>query len=131
MRTSKVDWFRMNSLTSSSIFNIGDSAHIRSSAKVIAIQREAELFFGREGNFNDYTLFKRSYPLLTLKRIPTVKYNESNIIHVGSVRVTGASTSSVVQIGSTNDIKCYSRVKHVRQLLSDRREKEQEEREEG
>ncbi|WRU95873.1 spore germination protein GerPE [Priestia filamentosa] len=100
MRTSKVDWFRMNSLTSSSIFNIGDSAHIRSSAKVIAIQREAELFLGREGNFNDYTLFKRSYPLLTLKRIPTVKYNESNIIHVGSVRVTGASTSSVVHTGN-------------------------------
>lgn len=131
MRTSKVDWFRMNSLTSSSIFNIGDSTHIRASAKVIAIQREAELFFGREGNFEDYILFKRSYPLLTLKRIPTVKYNESNMIRVGSVRVTGASTSSVVQIGSTKDIKCYSRVKHVRQLLSDRREKEQEEREEG
>jgi spore germination protein PE len=124
MRTSKVDWFRMNSLTSSSIFNIGDSTHIRASAKVIAIQREAELFFGREGNFKDYILFKRSYPLLTLKRIPTVKYN-------GSVRVTGASTSSVVQIGSTKDIKCYSRVKHIRQLLSDRREKEQGEREEG
>jgi spore germination protein PE len=131
MRTSKVDWFRMNSLTSSSIFNIGDSTHIRTSAKVIAIQREAELFFGREGNFDDYILFKRSYPLLTLKRIPTVKYNESNMIHVGSVRVTGASTSSVVQIGSATDVKCYSRVKHIRQLLSDRREKEQGEREEG
>ncbi|MCA1030977.1 spore germination protein GerPE [Bacillus timonensis] len=121
-RLSKVKTTYVNSISISSVLQIGDSHKITPYSRALAVQREYPLIFTNEGDFNEYSVFQRPLPMPPITEdFPMMITNTNPVINVGHVRVTGISASSVVQIGSTNHIEAETRVKHIRQLLRDRK----------
>ncbi|MBD1380620.1 spore germination protein GerPE [Metabacillus arenae] len=123
-RLSAVDQISVNSVGLSSIFQIGDSVRITPSLKVLAVQRESNLFFAREGNFkNDQAFFQElPIPLIT-ENIQTGFFHDKPVIKVHSIKVMAVSSSSVFHVGSTDRIQTESRIRHIRQLLPDKNRK--------
>ncbi|WP_044748769.1 spore germination protein GerPE [Bacillus alveayuensis] len=110
-----------NEITSfSAVLQIGDSKEITARTKVLAVQRQHELFFGSEGevNFHIFTDPIRRFAIDTTS-LQMNKLNESPVISVRTIRVLAIAFSSVVHIGSTSIIDTEARVKHTRQLASD------------
>lgn len=122
-RISVVDFIKVNSLSFSSILEIGDSTKITPVSQALAVQREVPLFFTNEGDFSQYPIFSRELPkppkTNETKTLSTNTYNQNPIIKVGSIRVNGVSSAAVMQIGSTDTIHAESKVKHIRKLLDD------------
>lgn len=115
-RISIVDKLNILSVIFSSVLEIGDSNSILPYSRALAVQREHEIFYGGEGNF-DNPIFYEPVPRPVInERITFTKINESPHIHVHSVTIFGISTSSIAHIGSTNLIQGEARVKHVRHL---------------
>ncbi len=57
-RTSSVDNIKVNGLTYSGIFNIGDTTYAWTKAKGIAVQKEGAIFTDEDGvEFESYSLF--------------------------------------------------------------------------
>ncbi|WP_227936820.1 spore germination protein GerPE [Alkalihalobacillus deserti] len=119
-RTSIVKDIHVRSVASSSIFEIGDSTHITPRSRALAVQRQVELFYGDEGDFNQYPIFNKPIPQpLVNEQVTFTRYNVSPFIKVNHIDILGAAASSVLHIGSTKTIDSESRVKHIRQLLED------------
>lgn len=117
VRTSIVDTISLKSLSYASVLEIGDTERITPLSKALAVQREKELFFGNEGSFAAYPIFSKNIPLPTIyERITLKRDNQNPYIKVGDLDVRGASSSAVIHIGSTKEIRAESRVKHIRQL---------------
>ena len=117
-RTSIVKDIHVRSVSSSSVFLIGDSTHITPRTRALAVQRQAELFYGKEGDFNQYPVFNK--PMLkpkTFEQVTFSKYNISPFIKVNHIDILGVSASSVLHIGSTKTYDAEARVKHIRQLF--------------
>lgn len=120
-RVSKVDAVNVQSLLISSQFQIGDSVEINGKSMVIAVQREHQLFFGNEGDFSRYPLFKRPIRLPAIyEPVDMRKQNVQGSIHVKRLSIIGASGSSVIQIGSNDRISLENRTKHIRQVSAKR-----------
>ncbi|OCA89039.1 spore germination protein GerPE [Pseudobacillus wudalianchiensis] len=117
-RTSIVQDTRVVTVADSSVFEIGDSATMTLRNNVLAVQRQAEIFFGNEGNLNDYPIFSRPrlIPLID-ENLTVTRYNLSPFIRVNHISIVGVASSSVLHIGSTGIIDAESRIKHIRQLL--------------
>ena len=117
-RTSIVDSLKVDAVFFDSVIEIGDSSYIQSFSRALAIQRESEIFFGNEGDFNRYPVF--SIPLY-LQPVDDEfsMYTEhlQPVIKINSIDIIGASAASVIHIGSSNHISMESRLKHIRQLL--------------
>lgn len=116
-RVSVVKNVDVTDVTSSSVFQIGDSSHIHSRSRALAVQREVELFFGREGNFDAFPIFTMDIPRPILRKPTITRHNLSPFIKVDNVNIIGVAASSVFQIGSTKTIDNETRIKHIRQLL--------------
>jgi len=117
-RTSIVKDIHVRSVSASSIFLIGDSSHITPRSRALAIQRQAELFYGQEGDFNQFPVFYKPIPKpYTDEHVTFSRYNISPFIKVNHIDVLGVSASSVMQIGSTKTYNGEARVKHIRQLF--------------
>ncbi|BDG48487.1 MULTISPECIES: spore germination protein GerPE [Parageobacillus] len=116
-RTSIVEYFHGETLIYSSVLQIGDSREITSRSRVLAVQRQYELFFGDEGEGN-FPIFTMPIPKFqaNLNRISIQTLHQSPIISVRSIRVLGASASAVIHIGSTSTVDAEARIKHIRQL---------------
>lgn len=120
-RISLVPYVYINSVSYSSIFEIGDSHGIDAKSRAIAVQREYPLFLEGEANFRSYRIFSEDIPLPSLDVTVKSRFIHDNpIIKVKSLEIVGTSNASVIQIGSTHQIKAEARVKHIRQLLSDK-----------
>lgn len=116
-RFSKVNTVYTNSIGLSSIFTIGDSNQITPSVKVLAVQREHEVYYGKEGNLSQYPIFEEDIPQPILyEQLTTNFFHENPSINVQTINITALSSSAVFHIGSTKDIICESRMKHIRQL---------------
>lgn len=116
-RQSIVDHLKVVSLAYSAVIEIGDSNMILPNSRALAVQRQFEIFYGNEGNFDTYQIFNRPIPVPDItERIMIKRMNEAPTIHVHSVKVLAGAFSSVIQIGSTNIITGEARVKHIRQL---------------
>ncbi|MBD8067595.1 spore germination protein GerPE [Bacillus sp. PS06] len=116
-RLSIVEAIYVNSVSFSSIFEIGDSRYITPVMKALAVKREHPILFTNEGNFNEFSIFTRPIAqVATPEVINMAVFNEKPSINVKTIRVTGVSSSSVVHIGSTNMIRAEARIKHIRQL---------------
>lgn len=118
-RTSVVNCVNLNSLANSGVFQSGDSDKINSYSAALAIQRESTKF----GTFNvPYSKYKVFSKPVLVPVCPPYKiketYNANSFIRVGKVDILGVSSSSLLHIGSVNDIKLQSRVKHVRNFLT-------------
>lgn len=116
-RISKVNNITIDSVAFSSQLQIGDSHEIYASSKTLAVQREKEFFFGKEGNFNNYPIFLRpvSFPPLT-EPISVLFHNKNSSIYVDNVYVMALSVASLLHVGTTNRIVANSRRKNIRHL---------------
>lgn len=122
-RISIVPIVDINSVSYSSILEIGDSHGINATSKAIAVQREFPLFIENEAEFSKYAIFSEVIPTPVMDEYVRTRFvHENPIIKVASVTVTGVSNASVVQVGSTHTIQAEARVKHIRQLLPDKKD---------
>lgn len=118
-RTSVVNEAHINSIGTSSVFEIGDCTHIHALSRALAVQREREYFFGNEGHFADYDIFSQDIPFLPITESmahETIQLHP--FIKVNTIKITAIAASSVVQIGSNKHIHAESRIKHIRHLES-------------
>ncbi len=116
-RTSKVDSLNLDSAGIASVIHIGDSKEINSFTRTIAVQREKELFFSNEGNFNVYEIFSYSLPIPPIDEPITIQSTSLNsFIKVGSIDVLAISAASILHIGSSDYIQSEARTLQIRQL---------------
>jgi spore germination protein PE len=116
-RTSKVDSIKLDSAGIASVFHIGDSTGINSFTRTIAVQREKELFYSNEGNFDAYEIFSLSLPLPPIDEPITIHTTSLNsFIKVGSIDILAISAASVLHIGSSEHIQMETRTLQIRQL---------------
>ncbi|WP_313800601.1 spore germination protein GerPE [Cytobacillus sp.] len=119
-RTSVVNNIKTDTLSFSSILEIGDSTFIQGFSRAIAVQREAEAFFGNEADFKSYSAFQIPIPFSPISANISMHTQQlSPIIKVQNIDIIGVSASSILQIGSSNHISMEARVEHIRQLLPD------------
>jgi spore germination protein PE len=116
-RTSIVQFFHGETLLFSSVLQIGDSQNITSRARVLAVQRQYELFFGNEGE-SSFPIFTKPIPKIQSDRrnLSLQTLHQSPVISVRSIRVIAVSTAGVVHIGSTSTVDAEARIKNIRQL---------------
>lgn len=116
VRWSLVRFLKVNSVSQGSILQIGDNQTVQPEAKVLAVQHEAALFTGNEGDMDAYASYSREIPAVTAHEPVTMSiHNEYDYIQVGIVRILSVNTSGVVQIGKNERIEAVSRVKRIRQ----------------
>jgi spore germination protein PE len=117
-RTVVVDKVDVESVAIASVLQIGDSNRIQGFSRAIAVQREAEIFFGNEGNFANYSIFSEPIPLSPItEQVQMSRQNICPCIKVGRIDIIGVSASGVVHLGNTRHVSMEARVKHIRQLL--------------
>lgn len=117
-RISKVNTIKINDLSYTSTFLIGDSVEITPKSKALAVQREVSTFFDYEGRFEDYEIFTKKIPIPTInENLAIERINENPLIKLDNLNILGVSNASILQIGSTKHIEAESRVKHIRKLL--------------
>jgi spore germination protein PE len=117
-RTVVVDKLDVESVAIASVLQIGDSNRIQGYSRALAVQREAEIFFGNEGNFASYRVFSEPIPLSPItEQVQMSRQNISPCIKIGKVDIIGVSASAVVHLGNTRHVSMEARVKHIRQLL--------------
>ncbi|WP_258000400.1 spore germination protein GerPE [Bacillus sp. Marseille-P3661] len=118
-RLSCVNTINIKDVANSAVFEIGDSEQIVPFSRALAVQREAQIFYGNEGNFEDFHIYTQPIPKPNITENVTFnRINEEPTIQVNTVRIIGMSFSSVFQVGSTKLIDSEARVKHIRQLLT-------------
>jgi spore germination protein PE len=114
-RFSNVNSAYVNSVGISSVFQIGDSRQIKPSVKVFAVQREEERYYGKEGDLSQYPIFEEEIPQPILyEQLTSTFFHENPRINVNTINILSLSSSAVFQIGSTKDIVCETRTKHIR-----------------
>ncbi|MCM3651143.1 spore germination protein GerPE [Metabacillus litoralis] len=114
-RFSHVTTAYVNSIGISSVFQIGDSMQVKPSVKVLAVQREEERYYGTEGDLSQYQIFEEEIPQpLFYEQLTTNFFHENPKINVQTINIIALSSSAVFQIGSTRDIICETRTKHIR-----------------
>lgn len=118
MRISRVNEINLHSLSFSSYFHIGDSCYINAKSRALAVKREFPKFYGNEGNFSDFPIFSLQYPIPSVTENVNMSVSNPNPnICVNHITVKGVSSSSVLQVGSSQTICAEVRIKHIRQLL--------------
>lgn len=115
-RMSCVNQLDIITILFSSVLQIGDSSHIQTKDKILAVQREHPFFFGREGRFEDYLTFTERLPVQPLEFINMETIHEVPAIKVNRIHITGVSVSSLVHIGSTETFSGEARLFNIRQL---------------
>ena len=90
-RTAKVDFIKIDSAITGSCVQIGDSSLIFSYTRAIAVQREQEIFYSNEANFDSYEVFSYVLPIPPLDEQITFHPTSFNpIIKVGTIESLGA-----------------------------------------
>lgn len=117
-RTVVVRDLVLNSITSASVLQVGDSAAVRPRSRVFAVQREIAFFLLDEGGFSNYPLFTQTIPQPSLEHNVHLRiFNENPAILVYGIDITAIAASSVVKLGNTRLIDAESRILNIRQLL--------------
>ncbi len=125
-RTSRVGDIRVNSLTNSSILEIGDAIEATPNSRALAVQKEGATFTDRDFPFNYFPVFTEELPYFDKKitidqeRVPCSSYIDVQSVHIG-----GISTSSIFQVGNLDYLDAEVRIKHFR-ILRDENEDEDE-----
>jgi spore germination protein PE len=117
-RISYMDDIHIKIISYSSIVQLGDSCIINGFSRAIAVQREAEIYFGNEGNFSAYPIFSDPIPFQPINE--TLAFSPQNfnpIIKVNHIDIIGISASSLLHVGNSQQVSMEARIKHIRQLL--------------
>ena len=116
-RVSKVDNVKVKSIIFGSYIQIGDSNEMNGLARILAVQRQREIFYSNEGDFSLFKIYSYPLPLPPINEPLTIHTTSPNpIIKVGSIDVTALSTSAFMHIGNTKHITMETRVLHIRQI---------------
>ncbi|CAI9394854.1 spore germination protein GerPE [Niallia sp. Sow4_A1] len=116
-RTSVVDLINVRTVSFSSIVEIGDAIYHQAVSRAIAVQRQKELFYGKEGAYEDYAVFKEPIPLTPIiENVECHFENMKPIIKVHHIDITGISSCSLLQIGNCRHMYAEARIKHIRQI---------------
>jgi spore germination protein PE len=119
-RISQVQKIHITSLSNSSITQIGDSKCVNAISRALAVQREAEIFFGNEGDFSQYPIFSERIPLPLLEdELSFQKIDLVPCIKVTHIKINGLASASIFHIGNSESVYMESRVKHIRHLLNE------------
>ncbi|WP_138416519.1 spore germination protein GerPE [Aquibacillus sediminis] len=122
-RTAHTNKIRINSLSYSSVFDIGDVHEFTPVTKAIAVQKEGGVETDEGFEFSNFDFFHRQLQSLEqTKQLNQQTIHHTPHIHVNAVNVTGVSSSSIVQIGSLNTINAEARIKHIRILKEEQNE---------
>jgi spore germination protein PE len=117
-RTSCVDTINIKTVSFASTVQLGDSCIINGLSRALAVQREAELFYGNEGNLSYYRVYSEPIPFLPITDPFTYsRHNPNPLIKVNTINIIGISSSSLLHIGNSGHVSMESRVKHIRHLL--------------
>jgi spore germination protein PE len=117
-RSSYVDHVYIKVTAYSSIVQLGDSCIMNGFSRALAVQREAEIHYGEEGNYAAYSTFSEPIPLPTITENISIRSHHLNpMIKVNKVNVIGVSSASILHVGNSNHISMETRVKHIRHLL--------------
>jgi spore germination protein PE len=117
-RLSNVDRIEVMVTSFSSILQLGDSCIVDAFSRALAVQREAETFFGNEGNLPSFPVTTKPIPFLPINEALSYRvYNSNPIIKVHNLEVIGFSNASILHVGNTKKVSMEARVKHIRQLL--------------
>jgi spore germination protein PE len=116
-RTSIVDNLTVDILSFSSIIQLGDSCIVNGFSRAIAVQREAEIFYGNEGSFSSYRVFSEPLPFQPIyEPYLFVQHNPNPLIKVNSIKIIGISSASVLHVGNSQNVSMEARIKHIRQI---------------
>ncbi|TRM11873.1 spore germination protein GerPE [Lentibacillus cibarius] len=120
-RTSSVRNIKLNGLTYSGIFNIGDAVYASTKAKGIAVQKEGAVFSGDDGvQFENYSLFDMETNLPEQQQpVQKTTLQHKETIHVGDINLLGVSQAAIFQVGSIREVTSEARIKHFRRLMDD------------
>ncbi|WP_042356519.1 spore germination protein GerPE [Bacillus rubiinfantis] len=124
-RTSVVNHIDVSTVSFASIFQIGDSHSIYKLSHALAVQREAEQFYGSEGEFTAYHAFTQPISLPPVNEPILIGHHHLNpVIKVNNIDIIGISSASMLNIGSSHHVSMEARIKHIRQLLLEGHERE-------
>lgn len=124
-RISKVDFLGAKVVSFSSIIQVGDSCILDAFSRALAVQREAEIFYGQEGNTPSFPVTTKPIPFLPINENISIRSHHFNpVIKVQKIDIIGISNASVLNVGTTRNVSMEARVKHIRQLLPHGHEEE-------
>ncbi|MEK3887428.1 spore germination protein GerPE [Bacillus sp. FSL K6-3431] len=117
-RNSFIKNVDIKSIELGSVMQVGDSVQLSPMSNVIAVNREVEVFYGNEGNFQLIPLFSEPIPIpVAPYTLPTInKYNELPDIRIGTIAIKGISASAILHVGNIENAVLESRIWHQRQL---------------
>lgn len=117
-RLSVVGTLNINTVSNTTVLEIGDSEDIAPINYTLAVQREKAIFWENEFDFSDYTIFSRAFPQpVANEPITITRIQECPQINVHHIRVFILLFSAVTHIGSSERLNSETRIKHVRHLL--------------
>lgn len=117
-RSSVINSIKVTSASFASTIQLGDSRIINGFSRALAVQREAEMFYGKEGNFSNYALFSEPIPLLPItEKLTIATHNPLPVIKVNTVSILAMSSSAILHVGNSENVSLEARVKHIRQLF--------------
>jgi spore germination protein PE len=118
-RTSAVNAIKVNSASFATTVQLGDSRIINGFSRALAVQREADVFYGNEGNFSKYPVFSEPIPLLPInEKITMSTHNPFPVIKVNHISILAMSSAAILHVGNSENVSMEARVKHIRQLLN-------------
>ncbi|MGX6442294.1 spore germination protein GerPE [Neobacillus sp. K501] len=117
-RTSVVDVLKITSASFSSTIQLGDSKIINGASRALAVQREADVFYGNEGNFSAYSVFTEPIPFQPItEQLKMSVQNLKPLIKVNNISILAMSSAAILQVGNSEMVSLEARVKHIRQLF--------------
>lgn len=117
-RTSVVDVLKITSASFSSTIQLGDSKIINGASRALAVQREADVFYGNEGNFSAYPVFTEPIPFQPMtEQLKMSVQNLKPLIKVNNISILAMSSAAILQVGNSEMVSLEARVKHIRQLF--------------
>ncbi|MDM5328344.1 spore germination protein GerPE [Neobacillus sp. CF12] len=118
-RSSVVNAIKVTSASFSSTIQLGDSHIINGFSRALAVQREADVFYGNEGNFSKFPIFSEPIPLLPItEKMSLSTHNTLPVIKVNTISILAMSSSAILHVGNSENVSMEARIKHIRQLFN-------------
>ncbi|SHM43808.1 spore germination protein GerPE [Gracilibacillus kekensis] len=123
-RTTKVKDIKVSSLTYSSLLQIGDAKQIDSKLDALAVQKEGGADSDKGFELERYPIFDTTInPFPDPETVEGIHCHHRKDISIPTIDVTAISSSSIVQLGSTDSIQSLARQKHIRIIQSENKER--------
>jgi spore germination protein PE len=105
-RISKVGSLSVKTLVFSSSIQIGDYSYLDASTDNFAVQREAETFFGNEGDCCDDPIYHFVPHFLQINEPFIITSTSPNpFIMVNNINIIGVTASSIIGIGNMDHVR--------------------------